>query len=293
VLKPTRGDRHGVIIDAIEELQPEGSTNAEAGLRLGYRHAQAAFQPQANNRVVLCSDGVANVGSTDPSSILATVQGYVNDGIYLTTVGFGMGNFNDVLLEQLADKGNGTYAYVDTLDEARELFVENLTSTLQVIAKDAKVQVDFNSDLVESYRLLGYENRTVADQDFRNDSVDAGELGAGHTATALYMVYLKPGEQGRIATVQLRWQDPDSGEVREINGNFNSWDLAGSFEESDIRYQLVVTVAQFAEVLRESPYINNLLDELAWQAQNVARQLPEDSQAAEFADLVRQAAQLR
>jgi Ca-activated chloride channel homolog len=294
VLKPTRGNQHGEIINAIEELQPEGSTNAEAGLRLGYRHAMAAFQSGANNRVVLCSDGVANVGSTDAGSILEFVQGYVDDSIYLTTVGFGMGNFNDVLLEQLADRGNGSYAYVDTLDEARELFVQKLTSTLQVIAKDAKVQVDFNPEVVESYRLIGYENRAVADQDFRNDSVDAGELGAGHTATALYLIHFKPGgQQGRIATVQLRWQDPDNGEVREINGNFNTWDLAKSYNESDPRYQLAVTVAQFAEVLRESPYVTCTLDDLAWRANELARRLPEDPQVIELADLVKRASELR
>jgi Ca-activated chloride channel homolog len=293
VLKPTLGSRHGEIISAIEELQPEGSTNAEAGLRLGYRHAQAAFQSGANNRVVLCSDGVANVGSTDAGSILEYVHGYVDDGIYLTTVGFGMGNFNDVLLEQLADRGNGSYAYVDTLDEARELFVQKLTSTLQVIAKDAKVQVDFNPEVVESYRLIGYENRAVADQDFRNDSVDAGELGAGHSATALYLIHFKPGGQGRIATVQLRWQDPDNGEVREINGNFNTWDMANSFNDSDPRYQLAVTVAQFAEVLRESPYVTCTLDDLAWRASDLTRRFPEDPQVTEFADLVQRAARLR
>lgn len=293
VLKPTRGNHHGQIINAIDELEPGGSTNAEAGLRLGYRHAQAAYESGANNRVVLCSDGVANVGNIDAGSILDYVQGYVDDGIYLTTVGFGMGNFNDVLLEQLADRGNGFYSYVDTLDEARELFVENLTSTLQVIAKDARVQVDFNNEVVESYRLLGYENRAVADQDFRDDSVDAGELGAGHAATALYLVHLKPGGEGRIATVQLRWQDPDSGEVREINGNFNSWDLATSYEESDPRYQLAVTVAEFAEILRESPYVDSSLDDLTWRSRELTRLLPEDDQVMEFADLVQQAARLR
>lgn len=293
VLKPTRGSNHGVIINAIEELQPGGSTNAEAGLRLGYRHAMAAFDPEANNRVVLCTDGVANVGATDADTLLEFVQGYVDEGIYLTSVGFGMGNFNDVLLEQLADRGNGNYSYIDNLDEARELFVDNLTSTLQVIAKDAKVQVDFNTDVVESYRLLGYENRAIADQEFRDDSVDAGELGAGHTATALYMVYLKPDAEGRIATVQLRWQDPDTGEVREINGNFNTFDLAGSFDQADPYYQLAITVAEFAEILRESPYVYTSIDDLVWRAEAVSRQLPEDIQAAEFADLVRQAARLR
>lgn len=293
VLKPTRGDQSGIILDAIEQLQPEGATNAEAGLRLGYRHAMAAYRPDANNRIVLCSDGVANVGNTDAETILEFVHGYVEEGIYMTSLGFGMGNFNDTLLEQLADQGNGNYAYIDTIDEARELFVENLTSTLQVIAKDAKVQVDFNTDVVESYRLLGYENRAIADQDFRDESVDAGELGAGHTATALYMVQLKHSGQGRIATVQLRWQDPETSEVHEINGNFNTYDLTENFEQADAYYQLAVTVAEFAEILRESPYVRSSIEDLTWRAEEIAYQLPEDFDAAEFADLVRQAARLR
>ena len=162
-------------------------------------------------------------------------------------VGFGMGNSNDVLMEQLANNGNGNYAYVDDLDEARKLFVDDLTSTLQVIALDAKIQVDFNPEVVAYYRLIGYENRDVADQDFRNDAVDAGEIGAGHSATALYAVTFRPNADGRIATVQLRWEDPDTHQVTEINGNFNTWDLAQSFEQADPRYQLAVVVAQYAK----------------------------------------------
>jgi Ca-activated chloride channel homolog len=293
VLKPTSGARRGVILNAIDKLRPEGSTNAEAGLRLGYRYAQEAYQEGASNRVILCSDGVANVGNVDADTILNEVRGYVDNGITLTTAGFGMGNFNDVLLEQLADRGNGNYAYIDTLEEARKLFVDNLTSTLQVIARDAKVQVDFNTDVVESYRLLGYENRAVADQDFRNDTVDAGELGAGHTATALYAIQLKPGAEGRIATVQLRWQDPDTREVKEINGNFNTWGLTSGYENCDPRYQVAVTAAQFAEILRESPYVQISLSSLAHRAERIAQRLPEDEQVSELASLIRQAANIR
>jgi Ca-activated chloride channel family protein len=161
---------------------------------------------------------------------------------------------NDVLLEQLANDGNGNYAYVDDLDEAQKLFVEDLTSTLQVIALDAKIQVDFNPEVVAYYRLIGYENRDVADQDFRKDAVDAGEIGAGHSAAALYAVTFHPNANGRIATVQLRWEDPDTHQVTEINGNFNTWDLAQSFEQADARYQLAVIVSQYAEVLRHSPW---------------------------------------
>jgi Ca-activated chloride channel family protein len=205
-----------------------------------------------------------------------------------------MGNFNDVLMEKLADGGDGNYAYVDDLDEARRLFVDNLTSTLETIALNAKVQVDFNPDVVGSYRLIGYENRAIADENFRNDSVDAGEIGAGHSATALYAVQLKPNATGRIATVQLRWEDPQAHTIQEINGNFNTWDLAPSFESASARYQLAAVVAQYAEVLRRSPWadgttINQILD----YAVRLAGLLPEDPQVAEFASLVSRATQIQ
>jgi len=184
VLEPTSGANKEGILQAIYALRPEGSTNAEAGLRLGYQQALDAFNPAGINRVILCSDGVANVGRTGAGSIWKTIESRASEGITLTTVGFGMGNYNDVLMEQLADNGDGFYAYVDTLREAERLFVENLSSTLQVIALDAKVQVDFNPDVVARYRLVGFENRDIADEDFRNDTVDAGEIGAGHNVTA-------------------------------------------------------------------------------------------------------------
>jgi len=293
VLYPVRGDERERILEAIYSLYPEDSTNAEAGLRLGYELAMQAFRPDANNRVILCSDGVANVGATGPDAILETIHGYVSEGVYLTTVGFGMGNFNDVLMEQLANDGNGNYAYVDTLDEAEKLFVENLTSTIQVIARDAKVQVDFNADVVARYRLIGYENRAVADQDFRNDYVDAGEIGAGHSATALYSVQLKPGAQGRIATVQLRWEDPGTYETREINGNFNTWDLAASYQESDPRFQLAVLAAQYAEVLRNSPWARETtLSQLYYMAAPLVEYLPGDTDVVEFVNLIARASQI-
>jgi Ca-activated chloride channel family protein len=182
---------------------------------------------------------------------------------------------------------------VDGIDEARRIFVDNLTSTLEVIALDAKVQVDFNADLVDRYRLIGYENRAVADQDFRNDSVDAGEIGAGHTASALYAVQLRDGAQGRLATVQLRWEDPESREVREINGNFNTWDLASGFETASPRYRLAVVVAQYAELLRQSPWARETrMVELLGYASLIASELPEDADVVEFATLVKYASQI-
>ena len=203
-------------------------------------------------------------------------------------------NLNDVLMETLADNGNGSYAYVDDLDEAQKLFVEDLTSTLQVIALDAKVQVDFNPDVVAYYRLIGYENRDVADQDFRNDAVDAGEIGAGHSATALYAVTFRPNADGRIATVQLRWEDPDTHQVTEINGNFNTWDLAQSFESADPRYQLAVIVMQYAEMLRHSPWAAGTYgSQLVEHAYRISSILWDDTEVTEFASLVSRASQIR
>ncbi len=292
VLKATSGDHKNTIIRAISRLETEGSTNAEAGLRLGYKVAMHSFNPEANNRVILCSDGVANTGETSAQGILNFVHGYVEEGITLTSMGFGMGNFNDALLEQLADKGNGNYHYIDTLDEARELFVENLTSTMQVIARDAKIQIDFNPDVVAYYRLIGYENRAVADEDFRNNSVDAGEIGAGHSAVAMYAVNFTPGAEGRIATMQLRWQDPDTYEVVEINGDLNTWDMVSQYRKASPYYRLAVVVTQFAEVLRESPWGQETgLDVVSEYASDLRYEL-HDEDVTEFADLVWRAARM-
>jgi len=293
VLNPTRTRDQRRILKAIDQLSPGGSTNLEAGLNLAYQLAMENFRPEAENRVILCSDGVANVGNINPDTLLEEIHGYVDEGISLSSYGFGMGNYNDVLLEQMADRGDGQYAYVDDRDEAERLFVENLTSVLTVIGKDAKVQVDFNPDVVETYRLLGYENRAVADQDFRNDAVDAGEIGAGQRAVALYTVKLRPEAEGRIATVQLRWRDAETDENHEINGNFNTWNLAQNFEDADPRYQLAVVVAMYAEILRESPWVAGYtLRDLQHEARRVAGLLPGDDDVTEFAHLVAQAVKI-
>ena len=205
------------ILTAIRALTPEGATNAEAGLWMGYKLATQNAKTDYINRVILCSDGVANVGQTGPDAILKEIRTHVKEGVTLTTVGFGMGNYNDVLMEQLANNGNGSYAYVDTLSEAKRIFVENLTGTLQVIAKDAKIQVEFNPETVSRFRLLGYENRRLAHEDFRNDTVDAGEVGAGHSVTAFYEIKLHKNTVGKLATVSIRHEDPDTGHVTEVN----------------------------------------------------------------------------
>ena len=284
-----------VILAAIERLEPEGSTNAEEGLRIGYRMAAEAFDPEAINRVILCSDGVANVGDTGHETIWEQVKDYAEGGIYLTTVGFGMGNYNDVLMEQLADHGDGFYAYVDTLSEARRLFVYELPSTLQVIARDARIQVEFNPAVVRSYRLIGYENRDVADEDFRNDDLDAGEIGLGHSVTALYEIKFWEGASTTdpALVVYVRYENPDSGETVEINRATHWAEFARAFEEASPRFQLTAVVAEYAEVLRHSYWAKeSSLDAVLAQARRVAGYLPDEGDVAEFLGLVERASYL-
>ena len=290
LLEPTGGEEKEAIMEAIDSLSPDGSTNAEHGLMLGYQKANRRIESDRISRVILLSDGVANVGRTGSDSIVETVRGYVEEGVTLSTVGFGMGNFNDILMERLANDGNGNYAYVDTLDEAKRVFVQNLAGVLQVIAKDAKIQVDFNPEVVSRYRLLGYENRRVEDQDFRNDAVDAGEVGVGHTVTALYEVKLHDGAEGQVATAYIRFEDPKSGLVSEINREFHRNELSAAIEEASPRFQLDVAVAEYAEILRESYWAQeSTLHEVSVLAQQVSELLPDDPDVAEFADLVARA----
>ena len=259
VLPHTRVVNREHILEKIDSLCPEGVTNVEDGIHKGYELARKNAQSDSINRVILCSDGVANEGVTDPEVLLKQIRDYVDDdGIFLTTVGFGMDNYNDVLMEELAKKGDGNYAYVDTLNEARRIFVENLTGTLQTIAKDAKVQVKFNPDTVRSFRLIGYENRQMKHEDFRNDDADAGEIGSGHSITALYEVKLNKGvDSGRLAKVSVRYEDPDTQKVTEISEKFRVENLKAKFEDASPGFQLAATVAQFAEILRDSFWVKN------------------------------------
>jgi Ca-activated chloride channel family protein len=261
--------------------------------------ANRAFRPEAINRVVLCSDGVANVGETGADGILRQIEEYADQGITLSTVGFGMGNYNDVLMEKLADQGDGNYSYVDTLDEARRIFVENLTGTLQVIARDSKIQVEFDPQIVSRYRLLGYENRDVADEDFRNDEVDAGEVGAGHSVTALYEVKFHSGAEADWApalTVRIRYQDPDTHEVEEVARDLWLDEFHSDLRRTSPSWRLTAAVAEYAEILRGSYWAKggSLQDVLAL-ARQASRELDDRTaleQADEFLGLVRQASRL-
>jgi Ca-activated chloride channel family protein len=195
-------------------------------------------------------------------------------------------------MEQLADNGDGFYAYVDDMREAKRLFIDNLTSTLQTIAMDAKVQVDFNPEVVMRYRLVGFENRAVADDDFRDNEVDAGEIGAGHSVTALYEVKLYPEAYGRIATVLLRWEDPDTREVTELAQDFYADELAREFEDADIYFQRAVVVAEYAEILKDSYWAEDgSLNAVYREAQRIYEEMPRERDMEEFVDLVDRALQ--
>ena len=290
LLEPTDGGEKRAIMQAIGALQPSGSTYVEEGLKVAYRMASKQVRPGRITRVLLLSDGVGNVGRTGADSILKQIRSHVDEGVTLTAVGFGMGNYNDILMEQLANDGDGTYHYVDTLTEARRVFVDNLVGTLQNIAKDTKVQVDFNPEVVRSYRLLGYENRDIADEDFRDDTVDAGEVGAGHSVTALYEVKLHEDADGTLGTVYLRYEDPDSREVSELRREFQRSELATAFEDGSSTFQLSAVVAEYAEVLRESYWAREgSLKEVAAEANRLMRLIPNDTDVSEFAALTAQA----
>jgi Ca-activated chloride channel family protein len=290
ILDPTPGSDKGAILEAIYSLHPEGVTNAEAGIRLGYKMAMRAFRPDGINRVILCSDGVANFGETESGVILSEIHHYVEEGVTLTTIGFGMDNYNDVLMEQLADNGDGFYAYVDDMQEARRLFIDQITGTLQTIAMDAKVQVDFNPQVVMRYRLVGFENRAIADNDFRDNSVDAGEIGAGLSVTALYEVKLYPEAHGNIATVFMRWQDPDTRQVVELSKDFYTDELAYDFEDANPYFQRSVVVAEYAEILKQSYWAEgSSLGHVYREALRITEFLPQDEDMNEFMGLIKEA----
>ena len=253
VLPPTGMDQRGRIFAAIDELAAGGSTAMGSGLELAYRLAVEQVRRDTISRVIVLSDGDANVGDTSHEAILERVHGYVSEGVTLSTVGFGTGNYRDDLMEQLADRGNGNYTYVHRLSEARRLFVEQLGGTLEVVAQDVKVQVEWNPRAVRSYRLVGYDNRAIADQDFRNDRVDAGEIGSGHAVTALYEIERVSDGEPVLATVRIRSQRPGGSEATEEATPFDPSRLRTSFDAASDDLRFAAAVMGFAATLRGGP----------------------------------------
>lgn len=252
LLEPTQVRDAQRIVDAIDSLQPGNSTNLEAGLRTGYAQAEKAFVEGDINAVVLASDGVANVGLTDPAGLAGTIQERARQGVHLVTVGYGMGNYNDDLMEQVADQGDGFYAYLDTYAQAERLFGDRLASLLTVVAGDAKAQVTFDPSLVHSYRLIGYENRALATEDFEDETVDAGEIGAGHRVTALYEVRLleleiAPEPDAVLGAAAVRWRSTATGSTETVESPITYGQVTGALEEAPASLRLQAATAAFAE----------------------------------------------
>ena len=266
VLAPTGIEQRGRILAAIEQLSAGGSTAMGSGIALAYDLAERSLIRGHINRVVVLSDGDANVGPMTHEEILETIDAQRRKGVTLSTVGVGTGNYNDVMMEQLANKGDGNYQYVDDAREARRVFVEQLDGMLEVVAKDVKIQVEFDPDLVASYRLIGYENRDVADADFRDDTVDGGEIGAGHNVTAVYDVVLRDASTSRSwVTLRVRHKQPHGDEAAEQVFTLDRDHVYASFEDAHRSLRFATAAAGFAEVLRGSPYADG------WTLEQVGR----------------------
>jgi Ca-activated chloride channel family protein len=252
VLPPTRGDQTKAIIDALEGLQGGGSTNGAEGIRLAYDLARQHFIRGAVNRVILATDGDFNVGPSSTEALVEMIETERRSGVFLSVLGVGEGDLNDAMMEQIADKGNGNYAYIDGALEARKVLVEEASATLDTIAKDMKVQVGFDPARVRSHRLVGYENRTLQHRDFEDDTKDAGEIGAGHSVTALYEIELVEGAcDGPIASLDLRYQRPDGGPSREVS--FSVQDDGRELGDASDDFRFSSAVAAFAQKLRRAP----------------------------------------
>ncbi|MCZ6642542.1 MAG: VWA domain-containing protein [Gammaproteobacteria bacterium] len=307
VLEPTSGAERGKIIAAINQLTAGGSTNGGAGIRLAYAMAEEAFIDGGVNRVILATDGDFNVGTTDLQALKDLVTEKRKSGVALTVLGFGGGNYNDALMQEIAQIGNGNAAYIDTINEARKVLVDELVATLNIIAKDVKIQVEFNPSVVSEYRLIGYETRHLNREDFNNDKVDAGDIGAGHTVTAIYELTLagsrglidplrygegrsleKPAD-AEVAFLKLRHKAPNSDTSKLINVPIYSNDIRESLANTSQIFRFSAAVAGFGQLLRGGDYT----DEFSYQAlidlANEARGKDPFGYRGEFITLVRTA----
>jgi Ca-activated chloride channel family protein len=307
VLEPTSGADKATLREAIESLHPGGSTAGAQGIRLAYLIARGAFIPGGNNRVILATDGDFNVGVSSDGELVRLIERERRSGVFLTVLGFGTGNYQDAKMEQLADAGNGNFAYVDQLSEARKVLVREMGGTLFTIAKDVKVQVEFNPARVKAYRLIGYENRLLAAEDFADDAKDGGELGAGHSVTALYEIIpaesdepvrsagplryqsTQPRAQAggdELMTVALRYKDPDGSESRLVEQPVLDRGVALARTSDDFRF--AAAVAEWGMLLRDSKFRANA----TWPAVAVlARGALADDRGGYRAEFVRLVAQ--
>lgn len=313
VLPSTSADQKSQILAALDRLEAGGSTNGGEGLELAYRTAVENFIPGGVNRVILCTDGDFNVGTTNQSELIQLIEAKAKSGVFLSVLGFGMGNYKDSTMEKLADKGNGNYAYIDTANEAKKVLVEGLSGTLVTIAKDVKIQIDFNPAQVAGYRLIGYENRMLRAEDFKDDTKDAGEIGAGHTVTAFYELvppgqpvpgadvdpskYQKPDQLAEAAasdelfTVRLRYKDPDGQDSKPLEVPIQT--EKKPFESASQDFQFAAAVAEFGMLLRDSNYKGD--SSFAHVMETASSNLGADAAGyrREFLDLVKKARTLK
>ncbi len=288
-MQPTQVSEKSDILDQINRLEPRGGTNGAAGIQTAYAMAESAFRSNGINRVVLCTDGDFNVGLTG-DALISEVEDYRDRGVTLSVLGFGMGS-NDPFMEQLADHGNGNYALIDTQNEAMHVLGDNLVGTLQVIAKDVKIQVEFNQDVVQRYRLVGYENRVLGNDQFSDDTVDSGDLGAGHFVTSFYELERDLNlSEGRMATVRLRYKEPDEDVSKELTFDFDLASAIGSFDAASSDFRFAAGVVEFAEILRGSKHSQGQRFDDIIQIVNATQ--GEDNLRKEFYGLVVQGSQL-
>jgi Ca-activated chloride channel family protein len=306
VLPPTSGDKQGEILAALDRLEAGGSTNGGDGIRLAYAMAKQGFVRNGVNRVILATDGDFNVGVTDSGALETLVADQRKSGIALTTLGFGQGNYNDALAEKLADVGDGNHAYIDTPQEARKVLVEQMGATLLTIAKDVKIQIEFNPAQVAEYRLIGYENRALRNEDFSNDKVDAGDIGAGHEVTALYEITpagsgaeqlpaLRYGSEAKptigakadeLAELRLRYKRPGEDKSRLIATPILRRDLRTTPSDT---LRFASAVAAYADALRGGTHLGNWTWDDITRTARSAQGEDRWHQRAEFVELVRQA----
>lgn len=308
VLPPTPGDRKEQIMRAIDNLEAGGSTAGGEGIQLAYKLAQQNFLKQGNNRVILATDGDFNVGASSDAELVRLIEQKRDQGIFLTVLGFGTGNYKDSKMEQLADKGNGNYAYIDTLSESRKVLVHDLRGTLFTIAKDVKIQVEFNPAKVQAYRLIGYENRILKDQDFNDDKKDAGEIGAGHSVTALYEIiptgitsdvklpqidplkYQRPQgntsvvDTNELLHVKLRYKAPNGATSQLLTQSVLDQPVA--LAQGSPNLQFSSAVAMFGLLLRDSEFKGTANPKMVVQLASQAKGSDLDGYRAEFIRLV-------
>lgn len=310
VLPSTKGTNKAKIKAAIDNLNAGGSTAGGEGIQLAYKVAKDNFKRNGNNRIILCTDGDFNVGISSDEALETLIEDERKTGIYLTVLGYGMGNYKDNKMQKLADKGNGNHAYIDNLNEAKKVLVNEFGSTLFTIAKDVKLQLEFNPQFVQSYRLIGYENRMLAAQDFSNDKKDAGELGAGHTVTALYEIIpvgvkdsftnkvdqLKyqqlatANNSNELLTIKLRYKLPKNNDSQLITHVVDN--VSKQLENASDNFKFSAAVAEFGMLLRASDFKQSASYKQVIQLAKASKGLDENGYKSEFLQLVETAALL-